>query len=462
MQWVALSLHAPATRGENYETAFFNAGHIVNFTKHQEEKLLLKYVWAKFVPKIINLKTYKMKKSYFLFMSVIGTLAILVYSCDKERDPQPQPVLSEIIINPQTLSLIVGETGTLEISVLPENAEYGEIRWMSSDESVAIVDENGMVTALAKGTVTVTATEESRGVSAVCTVTVSGVAVESVILDKTELELMEGDVYILTATVDPVNADDSEVSWTSSDVSVATVTENGEVAAIAAGNAVIIAEAGGITAECRVMVTAPAKLWDYYYEDGTWSEDLDPSKAAVGIIYSVNEDRQSGKVVSLDEFYGQWGIEDYVTGATDDMDGMANMETIKSITGWEELFPLFKWCEAKSEGGLDWYIPAKKELRQLYAGMSGLIWVESGAIASQGEVNDWGDYAAGLSEYSSERESFNDKIEAASGTEFNLVEIYWASDEMDEALKYVIDFRTGGVSFNFIDARRLGRAIAQF
>lgn len=99
------------------------------------------------------------------------------------------------------------ETGQLEASVLPENAGYGEILWTSSDESVAIVDRNGLVTALAKGTATVTATEDSSKVTATCEVTVSGIPVESVTLDKTELEMRAGDTETLTATVNPVNAD---------------------------------------------------------------------------------------------------------------------------------------------------------------------------------------------------------------------------------------------------------------
>lgn len=407
--------------------------------------------------------------SAFCTIASTEVVAFLFQSCDGKQQPDPgkeqeTPVLvEEIRIDPESLALTVGETGQLEASVLPENAGYGEILWTSSDESVAIVDRNGLVTALAKGTATVTATEDSSKVTATCEVTVSGIPVESVTLDKTELEMRAGDTETLTATVNPVNADDSEVSWTSSDEAVASVSQNGEVTALGAGNAIITAEAGGITAECSVTVISPAALWDYYYEDGTWSTELDPSKTAIGIIYAVNEDGQSGRIVSLDEYTGQWSTEDYETGATSDSDGKSNMETIKSISGWENSFPLFKWCADKTQGGLEWYIPAKKELRQMFAGISGLVWVESGAISSQGEVNDWGDYTAALAEYASEREAFNERVKAVPGaTGFNMSEIYWASDEMDETLKWAVEFRSGNTTFQFCDAQRLGRAIAKF
>lgn len=124
------------------------------------------------------------------------------------------------------------------------------------------------------------------------------------------------------------------------------------------------------------------------------------------------------------------------------------METIKSISGWENSFPLFKWCADKTQGGLEWYIPAKKELRQMFAGISGLVWVESGAISSQGEVNDWGDYTAALSGYAAEREAFNERVKAVPGaTGFNMSEIYWASDEMNETLKWAVEFRSGNSLF---------------
>ena len=85
-----------------------------------------------------------------------------------------QPVTS-ISLNKTSLSLDAGETFTLTASVSPNNAENKEITWSSSDETIATVDENGLVTALKKGTATITATaNDGSGVQKSCAVTVKG------------------------------------------------------------------------------------------------------------------------------------------------------------------------------------------------------------------------------------------------------------------------------------------------
>ena len=76
-----------------------------------------------------------------------------------------------------------------------------------------------------------------------------------VTLDKTTLSLTEGESATLTATVEPENATDKAIVWTSSDNAVATV-ENGVVTAVKAGTATITAACGSAKAECTVTVTA--------------------------------------------------------------------------------------------------------------------------------------------------------------------------------------------------------------
>ena len=88
------------------------------------------------------------------------------------------------------------------------------------------------------------------------------VAVESVTLGKTELELIIGQADVtLTATVKPDDASDKTVTWTSDKPEVATVDANGKVHAVAAGTATITAQAGDKTATCVVTVKA-APVWD--------------------------------------------------------------------------------------------------------------------------------------------------------------------------------------------------------
>ena len=106
-------------------------------------------------------------------------------------------------------------------------------------------------------TVTVTDGEESKAYTVTIPMKAQTVAVTGVTLDWDTLTLTEGQQATLTAVVQPDNATDRTVAWTSNDENVATV-ENGTVTAVSAGTAVITAAAGGKSAACTITVEAPA------------------------------------------------------------------------------------------------------------------------------------------------------------------------------------------------------------
>lgn len=98
----------------------------------------------------------------------------------------------------------------------------------------------------------------SAVVLAVCLFLLSAcgeIAVTSVTLDQTSITLVEGENKTLAATVSPDDATDKTVSWSSSNESVATVSD-GKVTAVSAGSATVTATAGGKSAACAVTVTA--------------------------------------------------------------------------------------------------------------------------------------------------------------------------------------------------------------
>lgn len=195
---------------------------------------------------------------------------------------------------PEALELVTnGENSkNLDAKMTPEDATEVKLAYESSDESVATVDENGLVTAVADGECTITtyvvadapataetATQEAaavvtdeetptegenseatadseavtvpdnldsafgvvpEGLSATTKVTVT-TKVESITLDKTEGILNVGNTVTITATVAPEVATNPAVTWSSSDESVATVDETGKITAVATGNATITA-----------------------------------------------------------------------------------------------------------------------------------------------------------------------------------------------------------------------------
>ena len=202
-----------------------------------------------------------------------GTVTITVTTEDGSKTATCQVTVNARIYNVESVSLdktnitlIEGDSETLTATVYPDNATNKNVSWKSSDESVAAVS-NGTVTALKAGTATITVTTEDGGKTATCQVTVNAriYNVESVSLDKTNITLIEGDSETLTATVYPDNATNKNVSWKSSDESVAAVS-NGTVTALKAGTATITVttEDGRKTASCQVIVEA--KDWNGNHE----------------------------------------------------------------------------------------------------------------------------------------------------------------------------------------------------
>lgn len=218
---------------------------------------------------------------------------------------------------PDSIELVTnGENSkALGAKMTPEDATEVKLAYESSDESVATVDENGVVTAVADGECVITtyvtadipATAENAeakpvvdevasseaevansaadseapddaaasepedttdssfgvvpdGLSAETKVTVT-TKVEQIALSKTEGVLTVGNSVTITATVTPDNATNATVSWTSSDETVAKVDSNGKVTAVAAGNATIKATSesdGDVSADYALTVNKAA------------------------------------------------------------------------------------------------------------------------------------------------------------------------------------------------------------
>ncbi len=134
-----------------------------------------------------------------------------------------QPVTG-ITLDQESLTLSLFSTHTFIATVQPENASDKSLEWTSSDESVAKVDENGMVTAIKAGEATITAkAKDGSGVEASCKVTVPPQLVSAIKLDEEDITLTQGGTASLTADISPVVATNGEVEWSSSDENVATV-----------------------------------------------------------------------------------------------------------------------------------------------------------------------------------------------------------------------------------------------
>lgn len=227
------------------------------------------------------------------------------------------PVSGVTLSQDDAVLTVGGETLTLTATVAPANAKDKTVTWTTSNDAVATVDANGVVTAVSAGTATITATatngtdDTSDDKTATCTVTVtqnykvtladgtedSGnwtispanpqpgdvvtityggtkkvksvkavkkaavIKVTIITLNKTETTINVGSTETLSVTaIDPSNATDKTYTWNSDNTAVATVDADGVVTAKAAGTANITATANdgsGVTATCAVTVIVP-------------------------------------------------------------------------------------------------------------------------------------------------------------------------------------------------------------
>ncbi len=148
----------------------------------------------------------------------------------------------------------------------PSDANQKTVTWSSSNSTIAAVSTKGLVTGLKAGTTTITATgkdESGNNLVASCAVTVKSIAVTGVSLSQSTAEISIGKTKVITASVSPSNATNKSVTWSSSNTSVASVSE-GTITANAVGNATITATTsdGGYTATCAVTVTeTPIDDW---------------------------------------------------------------------------------------------------------------------------------------------------------------------------------------------------------
>jgi uncharacterized protein YjdB len=151
---------------------------------------------------------------------------------------------TEISLNQTKLSLERGETAKL--TALTSNRSA--VTWKSSKKSVALIDENGTVTAVKPGEAVLTASAD--GTSVTCTVTVKQ---PKITLNKTSVTLYRGQTVKLSATV----SSGIQPTWQTNKKSVAIVDEYGIVTAIKHGTAVITVKLDGVSKLCTVTVAQP-------------------------------------------------------------------------------------------------------------------------------------------------------------------------------------------------------------
>lgn len=188
------------------------------------------------------------------------------YSATWEDWMNIKPLTENVLVSSITLSqtevnMKATETLPLSATVGSENAVNKSLIWKSSNEAIATVSAEGVITANAVGNATITAiAADGSGVKATCDITVDPTLAESISLDQPTLTLKKKRTANLVATISPVTTTNKSLTWKSENPEIATVDNEGNVKTLTAGETTIKVSANdgsGITAECHLTVTAP-------------------------------------------------------------------------------------------------------------------------------------------------------------------------------------------------------------
>ncbi len=137
---------------------------------------------------------------------------------------------------PENISLPTNTVLQLGGMTLPENTSDGRIKYEIDNSDIATIDKNGMIKGISKGKCIITATTIDGGYTAQCEVTVTQ-PVETIVMAKRETTLRPQENELLSVSINPTNADNKAIMWTTSNADIITVDETGVVTAIKAGSA---------------------------------------------------------------------------------------------------------------------------------------------------------------------------------------------------------------------------------
>ena len=188
---------------------------------------------------------------------------IIIKSGDKSitmditQKASPFVPVTAVKLSASSLALTEGDVARLTATVEPADATDKTVVWSSDSPEIAEVDQEGNVTAKSEGEAVITAV--SGDVSGTCTVVVSKriIPVTSVAVIPEYVELTEGDSKALMVRIQPSDATDKTVVWSSDAPEIVEVSDGGRITAMSEGTAVITATSGDVSGTCTVVVSKP-------------------------------------------------------------------------------------------------------------------------------------------------------------------------------------------------------------
>lgn len=234
--------------------------------------------------------------------------------------------VEDIILDHTSVNLKQGRTVQLTATIVPAVAIDKTITWSSSDERVATVDQQGVVTAVTGGQARIIATAGSC--TAVCTVRVVPLAT-SIALSQSDAVLITGQSLTLTANILPVEASGTEISWSSSNANLCSVANGVVTEGNSTGRATITASVDGVSATCSILVVRDSYTGVYAsYNGGSIISINDVIQSGSQLNYSVtNYSSETIRVVSVQ-------LIDGVTGSQGNVMSLGKDIVLGDFSGW--------------------------------------------------------------------------------------------------------------------------------
>lgn len=198
----------------------------------------------------------KGKQSGERWDKVILENGIIGYIFKNYVTEMPPVQIERIDVNIDNTTIQKGERKKLQVTIYPQEANSHKVQYISSNPNVATVDNEGNITAIRSGKATITVKAEENNVQNQIEITVYS-KVTNIILDQKEIYMQVGDTFQINAGLEPEDANDKSILYSSTDSDVAVITENGIITAKKEGSTNLIAssrENPNILAECKLYV----------------------------------------------------------------------------------------------------------------------------------------------------------------------------------------------------------------
>lgn len=229
----------------------------------------------------------KGKQSGERWDKVILENGIIGYIFKNYVTEMPPVQIERIDVNIDNTTIQKGERKKLQVTIYPQEANSHKVQYISSNPNVATVDNEGNITAIRSGKATITVKAEENNVQNQIEITVYS-KVTNIILDQKEIYMQVGDTFQINAGLEPEDANDKSILYSSSNTDVAVITENGIITAKQEGTTNLIAssrENPNILAECKLYVVRKMDDSEIYFESPLKVNSLEVS----GIEYDNNK-----------------------------------------------------------------------------------------------------------------------------------------------------------------------------